>query len=304
MKKLSGKIKPIKKSKGKTKPMSPMLINGITFILGLIFLVIRFAIPNIPYDISSGLLSVGTAFFSTSIINFLWERRTRNAVLKMFTDSTIENWKSVNKIRSDQVVILDFKAENDKMIVTITHKFTYNGTGSRSYKDVLIIYSDYIGEPPCLETLDTAPPPFYFKKVIEDDKIIAEWKKGKPRENLCTILGGKLKYTRNLKMPAENENRRFEFEIHNEYRLTDRLVWTFQELSENATIRINLDSIKHDYIPFFRVNHPSSYEIVNDNGQNITLDTVTGEILEYNEEFQINKKILPNQGFEISWKPK
>lgn len=292
----------------KMKPVQPMLINSITILIGTV-LIALYITPRIEFEFITVVIGVGTGLVSASLINILFEMRTRNKVIEMTTSATMENWPSVNRIRGKQKVNITFKKAGEKIHVTTRHNFTYEGRGRFAHDESLAIESDYRGILyPEQEDFADVDPPCYFREVLVDDKVIASWENPDERKRLCTITRGKLRCVTPFIMPPHGGSVGLEFLIHSEYELNDRLTWTFQEIAESADIRIRVDPNCHDMFFYFRVNHPLTEGIVKDNHDRIPTSSRTGKIeieslssLSSKDYFHYNKKILPNQGFEIAW---
>jgi len=121
---------------------------------------------------------------------------------------------------------------------------------------------------------------------------------------------GKLHFETDYDAPTTSDkSKKFKFVIHNEYQTTDKLVWNFEEISEDkCTITIKIQKYHYDNFQFYiRINHPCTSTIVADNKSSIT-DEIEGKLnfLEGKAGYHhctiiINKKILTYQGFELSW---
>ena len=286
------------------KPIKPMVINFITFAVGIILIFLYFSSATIAYEVSTVVVGVGTGLVSASVINFLFEMRTRNKIIEMVTSATMENWSSVNRIRAQQKVELTFKKVGSKIHVEVLHDFSYEGWKKFSHDDTVSIENDYRGILyPQEENFETTIPPCYFKEVRVDGEIKATWDKPDDRKDMCRITKGKLYYNMPITIPPQQGRVDLQFFIHNEYELSDKLVWTFQEISEGAKLHIKLDKSCRNMCFYFRVNHPLAKDIIHDNVQRIQTDPRTGlvKIDSINGYFHLNKKILPNQGFEIAW---
>ena len=101
------------------------------------------------------------------------------------------------------------------------------------------------------------------------------------------------------------EKRDLKFKIHSEYEQTDRLIWAFQEISNNVKVIINLmygkiEDLDNKFL--LTISHPLEEDILRRN-PNIREN---GEIIFNGEmkrkgDFILDETLLPYQGFEISW---
>lgn len=77
------------------KPPSPTKINIVTIIIGFIAILVGITIAIFKKDadvVIALVFGIGTAFFSTGIINFLWMKQVSNKILKIVSDATLESW--------------------------------------------------------------------------------------------------------------------------------------------------------------------------------------------------------------------
>jgi len=138
------------------KYLSPRAINIITCIAGIVFIVVPIILlkkgvfNNDAYDYVMLFVGFGTSLMSMGLINFLWELRVSNRVLKTVTDATMHAWGFVNKMRYNQRVEITFSTINFidsngnadyKVVADVLHLFKYKGEFPFSMKSNLEIYS-------------------------------------------------------------------------------------------------------------------------------------------------------------------
>jgi len=106
--------------------------------------------------------------------------------------------------------------------------------------------------------------------------------------------------------PLSDDSREISFKIRTEYQKNDRLLWTFQEVCENAYIRIVREGKCRDMTFHISLDHPLETMILEkDNKLDKDISPQTGKISEdnYDCSIEISRSILPSQGFAISWFP-
>lgn len=316
MKESEKNITKMKESEKNTKkfkrnlPFSFITINAFAIGIGIVLFIVAFAIyqKNVSYNgLIQVLMSIGAGLISAVLINILYEIRSQNPVLKMIMDASRESWNTINKIRDDQSVNIKFSKKNDKLIAKITHEFQYIGITRQSYKAEIAIFSDFRGEAPKKEELNNANyyPAFYFEKISLNNLPVKKWNQISDRGDLCNVINGRIFYSQDIDMPSKGgQSKKLKFEIHNTYDINDKLVWTFQELSEDAVINIEIDNSFKELDFFLRLNHPLAKDIIQKNIQSVAIDSKTGKLTEDNISLRIHEKILPFQGFEMHWNQK
>jgi len=280
------------------KYLSPNTINGITCILGVISIFSAFIINAIS-DFIVILVGFGTSLISMGLINFLWGLRVENRVLKTVTDATMHAWSSVNKMRYNQMVHICFLEKNGKIIANIKHDFEYAGEFPFTVPGNLEIYSDYRGN-----KYDAKNPSTYIEEFSENGTPVLKWDNESDRERLCFFKYGRLYFSHQIKIPPLHDNpAKYSFIIHADYQLNDRLIWTFQEVSENAKIRIERKGICQNMPFHLNIDHPLESLILEKDNKSLQIDQKTGKINQNDFIINIERSILPSQGFAISWYP-
>ncbi|MCL2222466.1 MAG: hypothetical protein FWC20_03640 [Oscillospiraceae bacterium] len=299
-----------RKKRKRNLPLSARVINGSAITLGIAFFLFSlFIYREVPslHGLVQVLVSIGAGLVSAVLINILYEIRSRNIVLKMIEKASVEAWNTISKIRDDQSVDLVFSRKANKVIVEIEHEFQYLGLSRISYRDDVSIFSDFRGKAPSKESFSDSEyvPDFYFKKISINNLPIKRWSQDSDRVELCNVTNGKLFYSQDIDMPSMGgKSQKLTFNIHNTYDVVDKLVWSFQELSEDAVINIEIKDDCDDLEFFFRVNHPLAKDIIQKNIKSVGIDPKTGKLFEKTINITIHEKILPYHGFEISWIPR
>ena len=139
--------------------------------------------------------------------------------------------------------------------------------------------------------------------AFKDDGSCDNRKVEKELENLKTLLRmskNKLVYESKF-MVSPGQIAGFEFGIHRQYELQDRLVWSLQEFSDDLEIQININENLPSKSFFFALNHPLADAIMS-HGDNCTyVDNQNCSLRRNKATIRIDEIILPYQSFEISW---
>ena len=138
--------------------------------------------------------------------------------------------------------------------------------------------------------------------VFKDNGSCVNPKVEKELENLAILLNtskNKLVYESKFTVsPGQTAN--FEFGVHRQYELQDRLVWSLQEFSNDLEIQIKVDKKLSPESFFFVLNHPLA-DVIMSHGNNGRYVAKNCSLRGETATIQIDEIILPYQSFEISW---
>ena len=300
-----------------SKIISMGLITGLVVSVVGVICSIVFSVLEISFlrDIALIIVGLGASILAGAFINIIWDKRMNNVALTIMEEATREAWSKLNKIRYEQNVTIEFEKKNKKVEVVTTHEFSYKVEELSKFNKKFCnvsIFSDFQGDfPQTKKDGSLAMPSCYFKKIEINGAMYSEWDYSKSVEEqkpLFQLVNGKIRLDlSDIQIPAQ-DYLRLKFVIHSEYKTQDRLVWIFQELSPSATVRIvRKNSVKRNVSHKFHIsfNHPLAEDIISGNRQNGAdlVDEETGRIIanEPSVEFNLQKIILPYQGFEVYW---
>lgn len=263
--------------------------------------------------LSDILIALGVSIVASVIINIILTLKCENDLnWKAFEQAYYQSITKKDRIRYFQRIELRFsvfeKDDNIFMKLIIRHSFDYtNKTKVKKKYHIINLFNDnHIPEPfnvtddfKCFLTVGDAR--IKLKKPVrKDGKIMIE-----------------PEYTKDTSFVLHpNESEHINYDIESIYSTNDRLIWSFQEISEGAVISFCLENIstintlKGKY--FLTILHPEADEIKNKNIGNGFLDK-NGELHFDNNhmsnerscfepfEIRICDVILPYQGFEVKW---
>ena len=270
-------------------------------------------------------------------------------VMQRFHKAILDAWPEICRIRYDQSITFNFSKGSrsngvEYINLDIIHEFCYKNDQNVQDRFFLHVFSDFrnINEPAQdgkaegESTQGKDAKRFYFRKIHLSPGLLLEYdtiEKLHGKEYVNDLLANtecknKLSFRQDVFSIEPNQRRGLSFEIHSEYELTDRLVWSFQEISEKVDVTINLldDCICTPNDMFIlTINHPLEAVILDKNKSLDKNGKIKFECPEskqnsgskYNSDdkqssdsqrsigkqskFKLWDTILPYQGFELSW---
>lgn len=195
--------------------------------------------------------------------------------------------KKTRFMRTNQNVVITFSIDNEKDRVKVEKRHTYNLRNPYYFKrgHIISMYTDA----PCITPDDYGG----FKIVDGPDGKKLEGNELK--NNIKNKPGKHIFSKRYILIPGDKQDKgdknKFEFVSHDYYRLTDRLIWTVQDLSDGFAVKIiNNTNIPNSFK--VKINHHREEDMQNQ----IEKEDCIGQIC-----FDFDTYILPYQGFEIMW---
>jgi hypothetical protein len=277
--------------------------------IALAIIGVALMLSKLDESLSPVLFAVGVTFFATAIFNIIILTFDKNRIYKMqmAQDLALEILGAHTNVRLDQSITINFSRVDEKIVAEITHKFSYSHENKDGKNCIVEIFSDHKGEDKSA-FITTASPDFYFQEVDGEENPL-KWDAVsknivEDRKRLYCLKNGKLYLKLNSAYPNGDEHQTFKFVICNKYNLSDRLFWSFQEMSSGkVTIKIVTDkTIKNEKF-YIRVNHHCTERIIKTHNEisPTKIDTKTGLICGKEITLVINENILPYQSFELTW---
>jgi hypothetical protein len=298
-------------------------VFGAFFILSGIFLGKYFDSQNVQPKLEklpALLTGLGTSLCGGALINFLLDKRLNDPVTLNVLAALKEVSGKIDRVRYDQTVSLTFTIKYEKItdengdekkvpakvFVTTVHKFHYRNTSFLAKKYPLSIFSDFR----CEGDGDVNKYDFHFKEIFRSrdsksdivDELTRKWVNcttDAEKKELSDRENNKLIWKDEFKIVPQGE-RELSFHIHGEYALNDRLIWSFQEVSDvsaDVKLTVNIDSATSPKDYRIKFNHPNEVEIL---GQNPDIDN-EGRLQKPSSDVLLSYVILPYQGFELIW---
>lgn len=292
---------------------APLKIHFVCGLIGVAMVVAGFSssLLSCSKTISDTLIALGISVLAGVLINTITTlKKEKDLNWHAFERAFYESITTKDRIRHSQRIELCFDVKNDNdnklMSLNIKHSFDFcNMTKIRQDYRLIKLFNDY-HPPNCADfnqnfscTLVVGDKKVPLKSPdSKDGKIIIETEDS--RDAFITLL--------------PNETKHIHYDINNVYSMNDRLIWSFQEISDGAVIAFdvekmaNSDAVVGQY--FLTILHPEAEEIkernlknnfLNENGELCFNTRATdGNLAPF--EIKINNMILPYQGFEIKWR--
>jgi len=286
------------------KRWPPIIVHFICLIIGLVMSISGWLLHDKMSEFKSSLpdtlIALGVSILASAFINALVTlKETVDLNWKAFEKAFYESITVKDRIRHLQRVELIFKIVDDAgkryMKVSTQHSFDFrNDTHLKQDYKLMKLFNDY--HPP----MENGHFDFACKLYVDNEAIPLKF----------IHEGSKMEISvedtnRSTKELHPNESMHIRYEIENFYDLNDRLIWSFQEISDGAVIALssNDDAQKGTY--FITLLHPEAEDIRKKHKN--YFDKKQGNIkMAQSEEIPIEIKIsniiLPYQGFEIAWK--
>ena len=244
------------------------VVGLVLMLAGLVFL--RTEVVAIP------LTGIGGSILATAVVNWILTRRFESIPINSIVEALAQKTQFM---RTQHEVELIFTIKNDKLHLEKRHKYNLHNPSRFRRSRTISMFTD----------APTSNPNSFagFQLVVEPDGTQLE---GDLISTHISHQDGKYVFSKTYDLQPGDGNS-FEFRSHDTYRLTDRLIWTVQDISDNFTVRI-INHTRFDNPFTVKINHHREKEIVE---QMKRLDSAS-EIM-----FQFNCEILPYQGFEIMW---
>jgi len=305
---------------------SPLKIKVYTFIIGTIILVVGVGMAIWGHQCDHVFLAssgwyvggLGASMLSAALINLLWDKMKSSTAWRMLEKSMYTNWDEFSKVRYNQTVEMTFTLKDGGVDVKTEHSFSYKVSELREYDKKFCDVSIFSDFQPVYFGGDVQDDAFHFESInigitgfkelkwsnavnTEGDVINPRLKK-----TLSKQKNGKLTY-RSSRLPLPTTDYLdINFVIRGRYNSKDRIVWIFQELSEDSTIKLNRSGLPNNAVLYMSINHPLAEKILSTSENAGIVDPATGEILIKISEtpdisLELDKSILPYQGFEVHW---
>lgn len=297
---------------------TPLIVHMVCGIIGITLCIIGFVFNYTNIILKLGTLSeiliaLGISILASVIINIILTLKCENDLnWKAFERAYYQSITKKDRIRYLQRIELHFSVfeKNDKifMKLLIRHSFDYsNKTKVKKKYHIINLFND-----------NHIPEPF---NVSDDFKCFLTVGDTRVKLKRPVRKDGKImiepEYSKDTSFELHpNESEHISYDIESIYSINDRLIWSFQEISEGAVISFDLENmstnntLKGKY--FLTILHPEADEIKNKNIENGFLDK-NGELhFDNNQisdernsfepfEIRICDVILPYQGFEVKW---
>ena len=252
----------------KTLNFSIGAIGLISMLLGLLFLSMpMLAIP---------LTGIGGSVLATALVNWVLTQRLERLPITSIVETLV---RATQFMRINHEVELVFRLEDGMVRLDKRHCYCLRNPSRYIRPHRISIFDD---APAARSTLKGG-----FQAVMEPGGTKVD---GESLKRHVSTESGKHVFTKTYNLQPGDGNQ-FEFRSFAYYRLTDRLIWTVQELADNFRVRIinyTGDTGAFD----IKVNHhheASIKEQIRDIASNHEL------LIDFNAE------ILPYQGFEVMW---
>jgi len=189
-------------------------------------------------------------------------------------------------IRSEQTIDLCFESvkhnTEDMIKITAVHKYiVHNSFPDKALSVPVKIYSG-------LGRGKSAEGGFEYVKIND-----TEFSGDLLRVHIATNEEQTIKhFIYNLSIPIGG-SASFEYHSYGIYRLEDRLIWTFQRMSDNIRLSVKNDTNFKDKLFKYKINHHDCEAI--ENGR------INRSSQQNRDTINFDDYIFPYQGFEISW---
>jgi len=293
-----------------------IIIGGAISVVGLLMKIetIKFK-PSLDDStlsalIDSTFLALGVSILASALVNaIITVIGAKDLNLKAFEQAYYESGiRAKDRIRHSQRIELKFEIiENDHkkyMKLVTRHSFKLcNNTDRKQYYKLMKLFNDY--HPP--KKHDNIK--FECKLYVDSHAI----------ELSHEPKGGKMEiWIKDAKQSIikidKDESAHICYEIVNFYSLNDRLIWSFQEISDEVVVAFDTKAllqsdarrgtysmtILHPEADEIRKKHRRFFDEETGNLNLIPLGAISSEIIPV--EIEISNIILPYQGFEIAWK--
>ena len=248
----------------------------------------NFKLMQLPPD---SLLNISLAVLSTGLTNLLLKIKLDKMPLDMVSDALSDR---TDLIRKNHSLTLNFVQEGEKVHLTKEHKFILKNPSSRTIRKELRMYTEtlawrHLRGGKLIEVNGGFTLISENNNRIEKSQLAYHPDKTNPiiqhTPNGMAIFSKEYTFTSG----AEIE---FEFHSHEYYRLTDRLVWTVEHLSDDFSVTLNnhtkmLESFQ------VKINHHR--------GSEIHISKVIDAVSNEKSFFRFGTYVLPYQGFEVLW---
>jgi hypothetical protein len=258
----------------KIKDPFNLLASIVGFVLMLVALVfLHSELIALPFS------AIGGSILATVIVNYILIRKWHGLPITLIAEALASKTKFM---RMEQEAELIFEIDNGLIKLKKRHKYSLENNYIFKKRIELSMFTDS----PKARPSDKCG----FQAIIEPDgkELI-----GEALKPFIKHENGKHIFCKEYKLDRGHKNNQFEFHSVAYYRLTDRLIWTVQELSDGFNVRIINKTGIID--PFeVKINHHKECDI---SVKKTSIDTGDG----YEKRFEIYSEILPYQGFEIMW---
>lgn len=247
-------------------------------IIGIIFIFtgILFSIYN--NVLGSIIIGIGTSTFSAVIVTKIVTPDVGAIPVSNIIEALSEKTKF---IRTEQTAVLTFKICGDYIKVEKRHEYKLKNPRDRDLYHTVSMYTDKSPD----ESLPSVGLTYISgsdEKTFNSDEL--------ENGGFIKKIDGKWVFNREYLIRHRNDNK-FVFCSTQYYRLTDRLIWTIEELSRDFKVTIfNLTDNKDPF--YIKINHHQ---------EKIIRGKIKSIGIEGNKEFRFDSEILPYQGFEIMW---
>lgn len=243
-------------------------IGLVSMLLGLLFI----AVPAL----SIPLTGIGGSVLATALVNWVLTQRLESLPITSIVETLV---RATQFMRINHEVELIFRIEGGMVRLDKRHSYCLRNPSRFIRAHRVSIFDD---APAAHSALSGG-----FQAVMEPGGTKVE---GEALKSYVTTASGKHVFTKtyNLKPGDANE---FEFRSYAYYRLSDRLIWTVQELADNFRVRI--------------INYtgdPNAFNIkVNHHHEASIIAQMRDFAANHELRIDFNAEILPYQGFEIMW---
>lgn len=259
--------------------MNTFSLNLIVGGIGLIIMLVGLLLINYPTlepVLGTPLAGVGGSILATAIVNWILTRQLGSIPISSIVEALAQKTEFM---RTNQEAELTFTYQDDRVRLEKRHLYYLRNTRHYTRPHRISMFTD---TSPASDIHRSG-----FILVLEPDGTKLE---GPSLARYVSFESGKHVFRKTYDLQPGDKNA-FEFRSVDYYRLSDRLIWTVQDLSENFRVRIkNQTGWKNVFK--VKINHHCEQDILDQ----MKLIEESNEII-----FEFNAEILPYQGFEVMW---
>lgn len=252
-----------------------LIVGGIGMIIMLVGL-LMFDNPKTESVLGTPLTGIGGSVLATAIVNWILTRQLGSIPISSIVEALAQKTKFM---RTNQEAELTFAYQDGRVRLEKRHLYHLRNTRHYTRPHRISMFTD---TSPASDMHRSG-----FVLVIEPDGTKLE---GESLTRYVSFESGKHVFRKTYDLQPGDKNA-FEFRSVDYYRLSDRLIWTVQDLSENFRVRIKNQTGQKNVFKV-KINHHCEQDVLDQ----MKMIEDSNEII-----FEFNTEILPYQGFEVMW---
>lgn len=255
--------------------MSHQSINAAIGTIGLVVMLVGLLFLHTPL-IAIPLTGIGASVLATALVNWVLTRRLETLPIASIVEALA---RATQFMRTHHEVELIFTIENGLVRLDKRHCYCLRNPSRFVRPHRISLFDD--------SPLIPSVPRGGFQAVVEPDGTRVD---GEALKRYVHTDSGKSVFTKTYDLQPGDANA-FEFRSFAYYRLSDRMIWTVQDLADNFRVRI--------------INHTGRQNAFDVKVNHHREESIKNQIKDFPSNHEIlidfNAEILPYQGFEIMW---